>query len=73
MPRKLPVDPSEHIKIHRQKIERIVLTGDNDHVDEAFQYCVTHQYLMAQLGPKHLSQRLRDEKKFVLVAEKVLR
>lgn len=75
--RPVPKDPvPETFKIFEQHVTRLVVTGEPAHLDEALAYITSRGFMMSQVGPKLVGvakANLKDERRFILLAEKVER
>jgi len=63
-------------QIHKQRIERIILTGDMEHLDEAIEYVAKTGYVMSKVGPQMIKAKratAKDENSFMILGEKVIR
>jgi len=63
-------------RIHKQRVERIILTGKMDHLNEAIEYIAKTGYVMSKVGPQMVkAQRAtaKNENSFIVLGEKVVR
>ena len=62
-------------EIRKQHIERYYLTGTQDHIGEAIEWCTQHKLFLSTVGPKMLGRtnQAKDEGRFILLAEKVVK
>lgn len=59
--------------IHKQKIERVILQGQVSTLDAALAWLMKRKYVASRVGPKLLGKAGIDERRFVLLGEKVIR
>ena len=68
-------DPPPY-QIRKQRIERLIITGDNEHISEALDYMAKSGYVMSKVGPQLLKagrNAAADKTSFILLGEKVIR
>ena len=64
-------------QIHKQKVERLILTGKADQLGAALDYMAKTNYVISKVGPQLLKAGHRatakSEDGFILLGEKVIR
>lgn len=60
------------MKIYRKRIERIIITGNMDERDKAWEYLDKNGYKEISQGPKYLGNHKFDITKFKMVGERII-
>ena len=68
--------PELGFRIHKQRIERVILTGPMEQLDAALEHIAKTGYVMSKVGPQTIraaGASARNDNSFLILAEKVIR